>query len=267
VRFVDVDSPLSPGAPVRVGVREAGSGPALVILHSGWGWEPYPFDRAFERLAPWHRVVAPDRTGYGASPPLPGTDLPLDYHRGYALETLRVMDGLGIERAAVWGHSDGAVVAAWMAIEAPERVRAAILEAFHHRRAKVASLPFFETGATAPERFGPEIEAALRRDHGDPRWREIVGAGARAWLRIIRDGTRTGGDLYDGRLAGVRCPVLFLHGSRDPRTEPGEIEEALAQVPDGRLALLDTGHSPHSAPRCGADAVEAAARFLEALPP
>ena len=267
MRYLDVDSPLAPGGPVRVGLREAGSGPPVVILHSGWGWEPYPFDLAFARLSPTHRVVAPDRTGYGASPPLPAAELPEDYHRRYARETLRVMDGLGIERAAVWGHSDGSVVAAWLALEAPGRVRGLVLEAFHHRRAKVASLPFFETGASEPERFGPEIEAALRRDHGHPRWREIVGAGARAWLRIIQGGMRTGGDLYDGRLRGLRCPVLFLHGSRDPRTEPGEIEDALAQVPDGRVVLLDAGHAPHSHPRCGPEAVEAAARFVESLPP
>jgi pimeloyl-ACP methyl ester carboxylesterase len=264
VPFVEVETPLVPGRRARIRYRAWGAGPALVVLHSGWGWEAYPFDRQGAALAPRHRVLGPDRTGYGGSDPL--SDLPDGYHRMYARETLAVMDALGVERAALWGHSDGAVVAAWMAIDAPERVRGVVLEAFHFRRAKASSVPFFETGASAPERFGEEVVRALRRDHGEPRWRDIVGAGARAWLRIIARGMREGGDLYEGRLAGVRTPVLVLHGSRDPRTEPGEIEEACAALPQARLEMLDAGHAPHASARTADAATALAARFVDALP-
>jgi len=262
--FADVETPLLPGPASRLHYREHGRGPALVLLHSGWGWDAYPFDEQVQALSPRHRVVAPDRSGYGASPAI--AELPEGYHRLYALETLRLLDRLGIASAALWGHSDGAVVAAWAALEAPGRVRGLILEAFHFLRAKVASIPFFETGANSPEEFGEAKVAALRRDHGDPRWREIVGAGARAWLRIIARGRREGGDLYDGRLGEVRCPVLLLHGSLDPRTEPGEIQAARAAFPHAVLELLDTGHSPHSSSRLSGEATRIASGFLSRLP-
>jgi len=260
---VEIETPLAPGHRL-VHYREWGAGPPLLLLHSGWGWEAYPFDRQAAALASRFRVVAPDRSGYGGSGPLPG--LPDGYHRLYAVETLRVMDALGIARAALWGHSDGAVVAAWVAIEAAARVRGVVLEAFHFRRAKVASLPFFETAATAPERFGEPVLEALRRDHGEPRWREIIGAGARAWLRIIAAGQQDGGDVFGGRLGEARVPALLLHGSRDPRTEPGEIEEALAALPQARLESLDSGHAPHASPRTADEATRIAAAFLESLP-
>ena len=263
--FVEIETPLAPGSPRRVHYRERGAGPPLVVLHSGWGWEAYPFDAQLEALAGRFRVIAPDRSGYGGSGPI--ADLPDGYHRLYAIETLRVLDALAIPRAALWGHSDGAVVAAWVAVEAAERVRGAVLEAFHFRRAKVGSVGFFETAAAHPERFGEPVVAALRRDHGEPRWREIVGAGARAWLRIIEAGRREGGDVYGGRLGRVDVPVLLLHGDRDPRTEPGEIEEALAALPRARLARLDAGHAPHASPRASAEATRVAAAFLDALPP
>ena len=263
-RFVEVVSPLLGPLPVPLHVREAGEGPPLVILHSGWGWEAYPFDRQVEALAPRHRVVAPDRAGHGGSPRL--DRLPDGYHQLYAREALAVMDSLGIERAALWGHSDGAVVAAWMAIEAPERVRGVVLEAFHFLRGKGSSLPFFRTAATEPEDFGPSIVEPLVRDHGDPRWREIIGEGARAWLRIIEAGMREGGDVYGGRLGEVTCPALLLHGTRDPRTEPGEIEAALDALPGGRVAWVDSAHAPHASPRAAAEATRIAGEFLAGLP-
>src|SRR6266508_1912499 len=217
-------SPVAPeGSPARIHVREAGAGPAVVILHSGWGYEAYPFDDAIAALAPRHRVVAPDRVGYGRSGRIAA--LPRGFHRFMAEETLAVMDALGIREASLWGHSDGAVVAAHMAFLAPERVAALVLEATHYFAIKRA-------------------------------------AGGRAWLDITDEGRRGRHDVYGGRLAEVRAPALLLHGRRDPRTEPGEVEAALAALPRGRIEWVDAGHSPHTS-REAARAIAAAAEFLE----
>ncbi|HET6923225.1 MAG TPA: alpha/beta fold hydrolase [Anaeromyxobacteraceae bacterium] len=250
-------SPFGP-APSRLHYRERGRGPAVAILHGGWGYRAYSFDRQMEALATAHRVVAPDRTGYGGSGDLAA--LPPGFHRLAAEETVAVLDALGVAEAVLWGHSDGAVIAAWAAILHPRRVRGLVLEAFHYLEAKEASAAFFETGATAPERFGEEMARALAEDHGDPRWRAVVGMNSRAWLRIIEEGRRGERDLYQGRLGEVRVPVLLLHGRRDPRSEPGEIEAARRDLPQARLALLDAGHSPHGG-RSGEEATRLAAAF------
>ncbi|HET9599306.1 MAG TPA: alpha/beta hydrolase [Anaeromyxobacteraceae bacterium] len=244
-------------------MREAGAGPAVLLLHGGWGYEAYPYDAAIAALAPRHRVLAPDRTGYGRSGRL--AELPDGFHELMAEETALLLDALGVRSAAVWGHSDGAVVAAWLALLHPARVSALVLEALHHRRAKPGSLPFFETGRDQAEQFGAAVVEALRRDHGE-RWRDVLAAGARAWLRIIAGGLARGGDLYAGRLGELRCPVLVLHGRRDPRTEPGELDAALrALPPHARLELVEAGHSPHTSAREGARATAAAVAFLEAV--
>jgi pimeloyl-ACP methyl ester carboxylesterase len=251
-------SPLAPGrSPVEVHVREAGAGPSLVLLHGGWGWEAYPWDLA--ALAGRHRVLAPDRTGYGRSGRLAA--LPAGFHRLMAEETLLVLDALGVGEAALWGHSDGAVIAAWVALLAPGRVRGLVLEALHVLAAKEGSVEFFRSAVEAPEAFGPAVQDALRRDHGD-RWRDVVGAGGRAWLAIIEAGRSAGRDLYGGRLGEVRAPVLLLHGRRDPRMEPGEAEAAARALPRARVVTLDAGHCPHASARAGAECTRAVLEFL-----
>jgi pimeloyl-ACP methyl ester carboxylesterase len=246
---------------VRVAVRDVGvAGPTLVLLHGGWGYEAYPWE--LEPLARSRRVVAPDRTGYGQSERV--THLPPGFHRAMAEETLLVLDALGVERFAVWGHSDGAVIAAWMGLLAPGRTLALVLEALHFLAAKPGSIAFFEDGVAAPERFGDDVVRALERDHG-PAWRDVVAAGSRAWRGIIADGMADRrADLFDGRLGQLSQPVLLLHGSRDPRTEPGELQAARSALPSARLELLDAGHAPHASPRAGARATELALAFLDA---
>jgi pimeloyl-ACP methyl ester carboxylesterase len=252
------ESPVAPGCPAEIFFREAGAGSPIVILHGGWGYEAYPFDAAVEALAPAHRVIAPDRVGYGRSGRVPA--LPRGFHRLMAEETFAVMDALGIGQAALWGHSDGAVIAAHMAFLAPERVSEVVLEAVHFFPFKRSSVEFFETGIRDPERFGPAVVEACRRDHGDS-WKEVLAAGGWAWLDLIDEGRRGRRDLYSGRLAEVRAPALFLHGARDPRTEPGELEAAHAALPGSRVELLDAGHSPHNS-REAARAIDAARQFL-----
>jgi pimeloyl-ACP methyl ester carboxylesterase len=238
-------------------VRDAGSGTPLVLLHGGWGWEAYPWDVA--GLAARHRVLAPDRTGYGRSGRLAA--LPPGFHRLMAEESLRVLDALGVARAALWGHSDGAVVAAWTALLAPERVSALVLEALHVFAAKASSVEFFRTAVDAPEAFGPAVVEALHRDHGEG-WRDVVRAGGRAWLGLIEEGRRGRPDLYDGRLGEVRAPALVVHGRNDPRMEPGEAEAGARAIPGARLVVLEAGHCPHASARAGAECTRIALEFL-----
>ena len=45
-------SPLAPGAsPTRISYRDIGGGSPMVILHGGWGYDAYPFDRLKGKLS------------------------------------------------------------------------------------------------------------------------------------------------------------------------------------------------------------------------
>jgi len=248
----DIDlhaSPLAPGrSPVRIHYREAGRGDAVLFLHGGWGYEFYPFDRQASALEARHRVLIPDRTGYGRSGAL-DVQRP-DFHRRAAEETLSTIDALHVDRATFWGHSDGAVIALWITLLAPERATAVVAEATHYFRKKPRSRAFFETMRDAPDGLGGRVAAALEDHHGS-RWRSLIQTNGEAWLRIADEAASAAADLYDGRVGEIACPVLLVHGRRDPRTEPGELDALRAALESRdaatRLLLLDEGgHSPHT---------------------
>jgi len=236
-------SPLAGGAPVSIDYQRQGAGPALVFLHGGWGYDIYPID--LDTLAARATVLVPRRSGYGRSTPLAA--LPPDFHRCAVLETLAVLDQLGIERAVWWGHSDGAVIAAMAALTAPDRVQAVIVEALHLYAEKAGSRSFFEQMAFDPGRFGDEVRRVLAAEHGTDRWETVLRLDGVAWLDLARDAASPTADFFGGRLGQIGCPTLVLHGGRDPRSEPGELEAIIRALPEATVAVYpDAGHSPHS---------------------
>jgi len=256
-------SPHAPGVgPVTIHFREFGSGKPLVILHGGWGYGIYPFDRQIAKYATQYRILIPDRSGYGHSSRAVG-EFPLDFHHRAAQETFSFLDALGIESAFLWGHSDGSVIAAMMGLLAPERCAGVILEAFHFLRRKPGSRSFFKRFAAHPEDLGEETRKLLAEDHGETNWPTVLRRNCGAWFRIADGVTRPDEDLYDGRLGELRVPTLFLHGNLDPRTEPGEMDRVQHALPRATMRFIVAGkHSPHSEQDAWQECNERALEFL-----
>lgn len=253
---------MLPGvSPIEVFARDVGpsDGEPVLVLHGGWGYGYYPFDAQIAAL-PERRFVIPDRTGYGRSPRIAA--LPPRFHAAAAVEHLATLDALGIERFAIWGHSDGAIIAAILALNHPSRVSAVIVEALHVERDKPRSRAFFTMMLHDPEGFGPRVAARLAADHGDGHWRTVLAAGGRAWLDIAAS---PDDDFFDHRLGELAVPTLVLHGADDPRTEPGELDRVARTLPRATVHVITgAGHSPHSERAASAEATEVGARFLRA---
>ena len=259
------ESPLAPAiSPVEIYYRETGKGQPLIFLHGGWGYEIYPFDSQIEAFSNDCRIIIPDRTGYGRS--LRIKEFPIDFHRRAAREVKSFIEALGLDRPILWGHSDGAVIAVLMALSDPGNYSALILEAFHFYKDKPGSSEFFETMAKNPDGLGPRVTATLSAAHGEDYWRELIINNGKAWLDIAESSTPDNEDLYEGQLGKLSVPAIFIHGSRDPRTEPGELDAVRAQLPGVPVHIIEGGgHSPHSESQSASEANRIAGDFLKRL--
>jgi pimeloyl-ACP methyl ester carboxylesterase len=244
VPFVAVESSPLARRTSEIHYREFGTGTPLLFLHGGWGYHIYPINQQLHALKDY-RVLIPDRSGYGLS--TSPAEFGVDFHLRAAEETFGFLDALGIRGALVWGHSDGAVIAAWMGLMAPERCHGLILEAFHYFRRKIASRTFFEAMASEPESFGARVSAVLAREHGESYWRELLHSEGSTWLEIAKMADVGSEDLFDGRLRELSVPAAFLHGAHDPRTDPGELAALRHALPSSaEIRMIEAGeHCPH----------------------
>ncbi len=113
-----------------------------------------------------------------------------------------------------------------------------------------------------PDGLGDRVAGVLAHEHGVS-WRDVIRINGVAWRRIADERSTPDEDLYGGRLSRLRVPTLVIHGAKDPRTEPGELEALRASLPGARFAIIaDGGHSPHSERLTADEVTEVARRFL-----
>ena len=98
-------------------VLDEGEGRAVLLLHGLLGCgSNFQMGLTSALRASGHRVIVPDRAGYGKSPPGPSGI------SDQAAQMLDLMDALGIKSCTVCGHSLGGAIALRMAVMAPERI-------------------------------------------------------------------------------------------------------------------------------------------------
>jgi len=98
---------------------DEGSGPALVLLHSGV-CDRRMWDAQASEFATSYRVIRPDLRGFGETP------LPAEPY-SFADDVVALLDHLSVGRAAFVGSSLGGRVALEVAVTTPERITSLIL--------------------------------------------------------------------------------------------------------------------------------------------
>lgn len=202
---------------MRLAYRRTGRGPVLVLVHGYLGGSAQWQDQ-FAAFCGSHDVIAPDLPGFGAASALPGCGtIP-----AMADAVMGCLDGLGIERFALLGHSMGGMIVQEIAARHSTRIERLVL----YGTGPLGRMPDrFEPLETSMQRLAADGVAATADRIGATWFRD----GARApGYRIVRDigrmasvqaATAALGAMrdWDGRaaLAGLRMPCRIIWGDRD----------------------------------------------------
>ena len=123
-----------------------GDGPFDLVYVPGFAsnveymWRVEPFARGLRRLGSFARVVVFDRRGTGLSDRIDETNLPTLEAR---MDDIRaVMDAAAVERAALFGSEDGALLCAVFAAAHPSRVFACVLHGTGARGLRAPDYPW-----------------------------------------------------------------------------------------------------------------------------
>src|ERR687883_1726554 len=95
-------------------VEEVGAGFPLVVLHGGPGLDHSTFRPWLDPLGDEFRLLYVDERGQGQSERVDPETLSLEV---FARDVDLLAEALGLERFALLGHSFGAIVTTWHAIE------------------------------------------------------------------------------------------------------------------------------------------------------
>jgi 3-oxoadipate enol-lactonase len=256
----------------RIAYELAGSGPAVVLVHSGLT-DRRQWDREFPQIARRSTVVRYDLRGFGGSSPAWAAFSPVRDLRA-------VIVGLGLRTPLVVGSSLGGAIALDLALDHPGIVRGLLLVA-----------PALSGGIEPP--YSPEEAAAFEQD--ERRIREVEaawvagnrvaafealrelwcpaleGPALEQFRRMVEENAE---EVYGDRslrfaedppaagprLGSLRVGVHVLVGGRDNPAAIVFARRIATQVPGGRLTLVERAdHLVNlSAPEAFDSALEAA---------
>jgi pimeloyl-ACP methyl ester carboxylesterase len=209
-------------APMRLEYRMIGprpdAAPTIVMLHEGLGsvaiWGKFPEMLA---AATGAGVFVYSRAGYGNSSPgkLPRT---VSFMHEEATEVLpRVLAAIGFQRGILFGHSDGASIAAIYAGSVQDhRVRGLVLIAPHF---------FIEEMGLAEIRRAREAFAAGPLREKLKRWHADVDCAFRSWSEPWLDPQFRKWDITEA-LGYIRVPMLIVQGDKDQYGTLKQVEAA-----------------------------------------
>lgn len=211
-------------------------GPTLVLVH-GAGGSRLHWPAELRRMD-GATVYTLDLPGHGRSD-----------RRGcvavgeYATAVVSLLDAVGVDEAAVVGHSMGGAVAQTLALEVPERVRALVLIATGARlRVSRAILESIEADLDGAAEL---ITQYAWSSQADPSLRELGRETLQTTGADVLLGDFTACDEFDvmDRLADIEAPTLVINGTADMLTPLKYGRFLVEQIPRGRLvAIGGAGH-------------------------
>lgn len=248
---------------VNIAYQVIGNGPFDLVYVPGWvshlefNWEHPAVAHFYNRLASFSRLIRFDKRGTGLSDRVPESALPTLEQR---MDDVRaVMDAAGVERAALFGTSEGGPMCALFAATYPERTTALVLYGSYAKRVWAPDYPWAPTPEDRQKFFdliqqgwGGEVDLATMapsvvHDEGFKQWWSTylrLGASPGAALALAKMNTQ-----IDIRhvLPAIRLPALILHRTGDLDMDVRGGRWMAQQIPGAKyVELPGDDHLPYA---------------------
>lgn len=210
-----------------------GKGVPLVLIHGGGSTIQTTFGRVLHALAKDHRVIAVEMQAHGRTADI---DRPLSFAQD-ADDIAALLSYLKIDKANVFGFSNGASTTLQFAIRHPDRVNKIIVASTFYKKSgapwwfwEMMAKPSYET---MPQAFK---DAFLE-----------VNPDTNALYRMFeRDVARMQAfpDISENQMKSVKAPALIILGDKDV-VSPEHAVEMHRLLANSRLAIFPGGHGDY----------------------
>jgi pimeloyl-ACP methyl ester carboxylesterase len=223
-----VESGMAPIDDIQMYYAIYGEGEPVLLIHGGLG-NADDFGFQVPVLAESHRVIVADARGRGRST---RSDQPYSYAL-MADDYLALLDHLGIDKVALVGWSDGAIIGLDIAIRHPERLN----------RLFAYGANYTLEGWKASAADDPTFKAGLARAAADYTRLSPTPAEFDALLAQMSEMWATQPNYIQDQLRGITVPTVIFVGDHDEGIEPAHAAEMAKLIPGAKLVIMkDASH-------------------------
>jgi pimeloyl-ACP methyl ester carboxylesterase len=210
-----------------------GAGTPLVLIHGGGSTLQTTFGRVLHDFAKTRKVIAVEMQAHGHTADI---DRPLSFQQD-ADDIAELLKQLNIEKADLFGFSNGASTTLQFAIRHPELTNRIIVGSTFYKRAgapdwfwDMMSKPTFE-GMPQPYKdaflkINPNTKALHRMYERD----------------VARMQSFT--DITDEQMKSIKAPAFIIMGDKDVTT-PEHLGEMQRLIPNSSIAIIPGGHGEY----------------------
>ena len=210
-----------------------GEGKPLVLIHGGGSTIQTTFGRVLHQFAKTHKVIAVEMQAHGHTADI---DRPLSFQQD-ADDLAALLKELNIDKADIFGFSNGASTTLQFAIRHPERTNKIIIASTFYKK------------AGAPGWFWDMMSQATFEGMPQPYKDEYlkINPDSNALYRMYeRDVARMQAfpDISEEQIKSIKAPAFIIIGDRDVTT-PEHAAEMHRLISNSRLAIIPGGHGDY----------------------
>lgn len=210
-----------------------GTGMPLVLIHGGGSTLQTTFGRVLKSFAQTHKVIAVEMQAHGHTADI---DRPLSFQQD-ADDIAALLQQLHIDKADVFGFSNGASTTLQFAIRHPDMTNKIIVASTFYKK------------AGAPGWFWDMMSKATFEGMPQPYKDEYlkINPDTNALHRMYeRDVARMQSfpDISEEQLRSIKAPAFIIMGDKDVTT-PEHAAEMHRLIPRSRLAIIPGGHGEY----------------------